>query len=39
MCHAFLSDISAKAQEGGCSTSLLLPLLLPMSRRDTQLWP
>ena len=30
MCHAFLSDISAKAQEGGCRASLLLlPLLLP----------
>ena len=28
MCHAFLSDISAKAGEGVCSTSLLLPLLL-----------
>lgn len=31
MCHAFSSDISAKAQERGCSTAPLLPLLLPLS--------
>lgn len=31
MCQAFASNMSAKAQEGGCSTAPLLPLLLPLS--------
>lgn len=38
MCHAFLSDISAKAQEGGCCTSLFLPLPVHMCLCETELW-